>query len=119
MKRDDNIQPLATLASSVNMMDEPVVIDQQQMLIRCLSIMQSGADLEDFVTYEFVNYAPSLFDNFSMRKTVKSALIQSLGIESHGNENNRSYNIMIVDGGHLMHVVVWQIPATNSDIFWT
>ena len=47
MKRDDNIQPLATLTSSVTMKGEPVVIDQQQMLIRCLSIMQSGADLED------------------------------------------------------------------------
>ena len=118
MKCGDNIQPLATLTSSATMMGEPVVIDQQQMLIRCLSIMQSGVDLEDFVMYEFVNYAPSLFDNFSMRKTVKSALIQSLGIESRGNENNRSYNIMIVDGGHLMHVVVWQIYATYSDIYW-
>ena len=115
MKRSGKVQPLAALTSSVTMKGEPVVIDQQQMLIRCLSIMQSGADLEDFVTYEFVNYAPSLFDNFSMRKTVKSALIQSLGIESHGNENNRSYN-MVVDGGHLMHVVAWQIPATYSVI---
>ena len=55
MKCGDNFQPLATLTSSVTMKGEPVVIDQQQMLIRCLSIMQSGADLEDFVTYEFVN----------------------------------------------------------------
>ena len=46
MKLDDNIQPLATLTSSVTMKGEPVVIDQQQML-RCLSIMQSGADLEE------------------------------------------------------------------------
>ena len=55
MKRGGKIQPLAALASSVTMKGEPIVIDQQQMLTRCLSIMQSGADLEDFVTYEFVN----------------------------------------------------------------
>ena len=55
MKRGDNFQPLATLTSRVTIKGEPVVIDQQQMIIRCLSIMQSEADLEDFVTYEFVN----------------------------------------------------------------
>ena len=117
MQRSGKVQPLAALTSSVTMKGEPVVIDQQQMLIRCLSIMQSGADLEDFVTYEFVNYAPSLFDNFSMRKTVKSALIQSLGIESHGNENNRSYN-MVVDGGHLMMLLHGKF-LPHIALYWT
>ena len=51
-----------------------MVIDQQQMLNRVLAVLHSWSDLQGFVEYEFVNYSPALFDNFSMRKTAKSAL---------------------------------------------
>lgn len=60
-----------------------MVVDQQQMLNRVLVDLKSGSELENYVKYEFVNHAPSLFDNFSMRQTVKSALTQSLSTDKH------------------------------------
>ena len=112
LKRSEKVLSLATMTSSVKVRGEAVVIDQQQMLNRVLAVLQNSADLENFIQYEFVNYAPSLFDNFAMRKTVKSALAQSLGISKHTCTITEygSPAATIIDGGHLLHVVVWPTP---------
>ena len=88
MKRNDKVTTLASLTSSVLVRGERVVVDQQQMLLRCMATIQTSADLEHFMKYEYVNYAPSLFDRFSMRKTVKSALTQSLNLDEHIKEGH-------------------------------
>lgn len=86
------------------------------MLNRALAVLQSGSNLENFVQYEFVNYVPSLFDNFSMRKTVKSALAQYLELDKHIITENVSPPVTIIDGGHLLHVVVWLTPLTYKGV---
>ena len=78
LKRSAKVLPLSAITSTIKVRGEAVVIDQQQMLNRVLAVLQSGSELENFFQYEFVNYAPSLFDNLAMRKTVKSALAQSV-----------------------------------------
>ena len=112
LKRSAKVVPLSAMTSTINVRGEAVVIDQQQMLHRVLAILQSGSELESFVQYEFVNYAPSLFDNFSMRKTAKSALAQSLELDKHIITETVSPSVTIIDGGHLLHVVVWPTPLT-------
>ena len=37
----------------------------------------------NFIQYEFVNYAPSLFDNFSLLGTVKTSLAQSINLDEY------------------------------------
>ena len=49
-----------------------------------------------------MNYALSHFDNFAMRTTVKSAL--SMYVKT-GTCNTSS--VIVIDGGHLLHAVVW------------
>ena len=63
-----------------------------------------------------VNYAPSLFDNFAMRKTAKSALAQSLELDKHTISEYGSTSATIIDGGHLLHVVVWSPPLTHKTV---
>ena len=85
------------------------------MLNRILAVLKSGSELENYVQYEFVNYAPSLFDNFAMRKTVKSALAHSLEIDKYVTPPGVSSAVTIIDGGHLLHVVVWPTPLNYRD----
>lgn len=97
LKRSDKVLPLSAMTSSIKVKGEAVVIDQQQMLNRVLAILQSGSELTNFVEYEFVNYAPSLFDNFSMRKTVKSALAQPLQLKDYATDSD-SPSVVVIDG---------------------
>ena len=112
LKRSAKVLPLSAMTSTITVKSEAVVIDQQQMLNRLLAVLQSGSELENFVQYEFVNYAPSLFDDFSMRKTVKSVLAQGLELDKHVIMENIPPSITIIDGGHLLHAVVWPTPLT-------
>ena len=63
LKRSAKVLPLSAMTSTIKVRGEAVVIDQQQMLNWVLAVLQSGSELENFFQYEFVNYAPSLFDN--------------------------------------------------------
>jgi len=77
------VQPLSAMRSTVKVRNESLVLNEQQMLNRILAVLQSSNDLRDFVEYEFVNFAPALFDAVSMRKTAKAALNGILDINSH------------------------------------
>ena len=116
LKRSAKVLPISAMTSTIKVRGEAVVVDQQQMLNRVLAVLQSGSELEHFVQYEFVNYAPSLFDNFSMRKTVKSALAHSLELNTHIVTEYGVPSATIIDGGHLLHVVVWPTPLTYTAV---
>ncbi len=82
--------------------------------VLALAIIKSGSDLQGFVKYEFVNYAPALFDSFSLSRTAKSALAQSLGVRKHAvKELNPHPSITVLDGGHLLHVAIWPSMSTE------
>ena len=51
-----------------------------------------------------------------MRKTVKSALAQSLDLDKHTIREYASPSATIIDGGHLLHVVVWPTPLTYKTV---
>ena len=116
LKCSAKVLPPSAMTSTIKVRGEAVVIDQQQMLYRVLAVLQSGSELENFFQYEFVNYAPSFFDNFSMRKTVKSTLDQSLELDKHTITEYGSPSATIIDGGHLLQVVVWPTPITYTTV---
>ena len=71
------------MRSTIKVRSEPLVVNEQQMLNRILAVLQTSNDLRQYVQYEFVNFAPSLFDAVSMRKTAKAALNRSLDVDSN------------------------------------
>ena len=112
LKRSAKVLPLSAMTSTIKVRGEAVVIDQQQMLNRVRAGLQSGFGARELCQYEFVHYAPSLFDNFAMRKAVKSAITQSLDLDKHTITEYASPSATIIDDGHLLHVVVWPTPFT-------
>ena len=115
LHRNDRVSNLASLTSTVKVKGEPVVINQQQLLNRILAVIESGSDLKDYCRFEFVNYGPSLFDDFSMRKTQKSAILQSLPISWQYSASPYA-DIWVFDGGWLTHTVVWNTPCPYLDV---
>lgn len=116
LKRSAKVLPLSAMTTTIKVKGERVVINQQQMLNRVLAVLQSSTELEHFVEYEFVNYSPSLFDDYSMRKPAKPALAQSLEVDKHITDEPLSPTVTIIDGGHLLHAVVWPTPLTYREV---
>ncbi|CAG9833248.1 unnamed protein product [Diabrotica balteata] len=71
-------------------------------------------NLKEYLQYELSPYPTSLFDNNGMRKTTKSALYKSMTpIDIELDEITTTY---IIDGGFLLHRVVWNKDDTFCNI---
>ena len=72
-------------------------------------------DLKDFLSYELAPYPMSLFNEDGMRKGTKSALYSAftpLPIDFELPTNH----MVVADGGHLLHKVVWNRNVTFERI---
>lgn len=117
LQKKKRVQPLSAMRATVKVRNEPLVVNEQQMLNRILAVLQTSNDLRDFVQYEFVNFAPALFDAVSMRKTAKSALNRILDVNSHLVDSHvLGPAPVVIDGGHFLHAVVWNTPCTYSHV---
>ncbi|GBN93115.1 hypothetical protein AVEN_72878-1 [Araneus ventricosus] len=115
LKCVDKVLLLLTISSAIKVHDEKVPIDPV-LLFQRMSITKSFEDeLETFFRYGLVPYPLSLFDAIGMRKTQKSAIydcFQCVNVEIHN--TNTTY---IVDGGYLLHRVVWVREEIFDAIF--
>ena len=62
-----------------------------------------------------MNYGPSLFDDFSMRKTPKPAMLTSLAITFTYTDYPPD-QVVVIDGGHMLRASVWDVPCTYREI---
>ena len=115
LKRADKVLPLLTMSSTIKVHDEKVPLGPV-LLFQHISISKTFEDeIEKFFEYELAPYPLSMFDETGMRKTQKSAIyncFESMEIEI--DNSNTSY---IIDGGYLLHRVVWDREATFNVTF--
>ena len=117
LQRNKRVRPLSAMRSTIKVRSESLVVIEQQMLNRILAVLQTSNDLRQYVQYEFVNFAPSLFDAVSMRKTAKAALNRSLDVDSNLVASSTSGSVpSVIDGGHLLYAVVWNAPCLYADV---
>lgn len=92
-------------------------MDPQQLFNRIICVLKDDAQLVNYLTYELK--PPSLFNDILMRKGNKATLatvLESCGPWEGSISDEYQY---VVDGGHLLHKVVWPGPAVYRDIFQT
>jgi len=78
-------------------------------------VKQNDEELKTCFNYELFPYPLSLFSEGGMRKTKKSALYDYIKrMENTNVELN--YKTYVVDGGFLLHRVIWQINQTFEKI---
>ncbi|KYN23146.1 hypothetical protein ALC57_04450 [Trachymyrmex cornetzi] len=81
-----------------------------------MSITKTFEDeLEKFFEYKLAPYPLSLFDAMGMRKTMKSAFYNCFEYVNIEIDNTNA--IYIIDGGYLLHRVVWDRDETFHIIF--
>lgn len=83
LHRRNRVQPLSAMRSTIKVSNEPVLVNEKQKLNKIIAVVQTSNDMRLFVQYEFVNFAPALFDAVPMRQTSKAALNRIIDVDSH------------------------------------
>lgn len=114
LSRKDKVLPLATLNSAVKIHGEVVPLDPLLIFQRIAISKKNNEELEDHLKYELAPYPLSLFNEAGMRKTKKSSMYD---IFQPSNEDIILENcVNIVDGGFILHRVIWEQNSTYSTI---
>lgn len=92
-----------------------VPIEPDLIFKRISFIKKTQEELKEFLKYELSPYPLSLFDQTGMRKSKKSILYDMFTpvSEESINDGTRAY---VIDGGYLLHKVVWQKGSTFGNI---
>ncbi|CAH2086035.1 unnamed protein product [Euphydryas editha] len=114
LKRVDKVLPLSAINKSVKINDCKVSIDPMLLFQRITVSKKFESNLQEYLQYELSPYPTSLFDSNGMRKTTKATLYDNMmPVVIDLDENNVTY---IIDGGFLLHRVVWSKDDTFSII---
>jgi len=115
LKRVDKVLPLLTISSTIKVHDDKVPVDPILLFQRMRITKTFGDELEQFFEYELALYPLSLFDAIGMRKTQKLAIYDFFKcVNIDIDHKNTTY---IIDGGYLLHRVVWDQEETFDFIF--
>ncbi|KAK4885458.1 hypothetical protein RN001_001729 [Aquatica leii] len=115
LKRSEKVLPLLAATSTVKIHEEEVPIDPVLLFQRMSVTKTFQHEIEKFFAYELAPYPLSLFDAAGMRKTMKSAIYDCF--QSINGEVDCTNAVYIIDGGYLLHHVVWDREETFNVIF--
>lgn len=113
-KRNDRVKPLAVMNNAIQVDNQTVTVNPTTLFQRISVAKHSNEDLEDFLSYDLGPYSLSLFDKGCMRKGTKSSLYKSL--KPLNNKELPDKVQYVIDGGFLLHRVVWPTNALFSSI---
>lgn len=116
LKRKDKVKSIAAMKNTVKVHDEEVTVNPQQLFNRIACTMNSSKDLPAYMKYELAPQSPSLFDDMSMRRPKKADLAKLLQDAAPCGTSTPDDGIFVIDGGHLLHKVIWPRPATYNDV---
>lgn len=109
-ERKKKVLALNSMSSSVKVGDDILAIDPTLLFQRISLQIKAQEDMQDFLKYELAPYPLTLFDEVGMRKTPKSQFIQNfknLLDDSLFKLDFLQDAVYVIDGGFLLHRVVW------------
>ncbi|CAH2107272.1 unnamed protein product [Euphydryas editha] len=104
--RKDRALSFSSVTSSIKIHDEKVAVDPTLLFQRMYISKRSEDDLIEFLEYELAPFPLALLNEGGMRKTIKSGLYSLL--EHISKVFELCQMNIIVDGGFLLHRVIWQ-----------
>lgn len=115
VRRNKRVKPMSSTTASVKVGDDTVHVHSTQLLQRIICTVKVPQELEECFTYELATVPLSIFDEAGlMRKTKKSALYKmSNDVKGHIHDSGTKY---VIDGGHLIHRVVWPKQGSFADV---
>ena len=119
LHRKDRVLPLAAVNNSVKIRQETVPINTMHLFSRIICVAKSDEDFASYLEFELAPRPLSLFDQISMRRTDKTVMYQVVksfcGCVSGSGYPQSS--MFVVDGGYLLHRVIWPQHATCRDLY--
>lgn len=119
LKRKLAVKSLASVTRSMTIHNNTVCVNPNTLLHRMVCTVRSDERLKEIFKFELCAYPPSLFDESGLiRKGSKSSMVTVLVPKSNESSINTDSDKVsyIIDGGHLLHRVVWRRPATFRQI---
>ncbi|GBM61436.1 hypothetical protein AVEN_179552-1 [Araneus ventricosus] len=110
-KRKGKVVTHTSINSSVKICNISSVVDPYVLFHRLCMAKQSDDDLKAFFKFELSPFHILLFTGESMRKGTKSSLYTSFSPITEDVKPEGSQYV-VVDGGHLLHKIVWRQQAT-------
>lgn len=116
--RADRVLSLLSVNSNVKVHNKTVPIDPLLLFQRICVIKRTNDELRNYLAYELAPFPVSLFDERGMWKTKKSVLYDSFKSLTPEQEREIDFTdgIYVIDGGFLLHRVVWHQNETFEAI---
>lgn len=112
-ERKKKVVPLKVVNSSIIVDNEVVPINPLLIFQRLSLKIQSKNDMKNYLNYELALFPLSLFEDGCMRKTQKSTFYENFDSINELPSDNIVY---IIDGGFLLHKVVWYQNGSIKEI---
>ena len=107
LQRKNNIRSLASVTKAAKVRVEDVCINPNQLFHRIVCIVRREDELAR---------PPALFDDCSLRKGNKASSVPVLDALAPSDTQTPPTSSYTIGGGHPLHRVVWQRPATYGQI---
>lgn len=112
--RKDRALPLASMSCTITIDGNSAVVDPLLLFQRISITKKTEEDLIKYMQYELAPFPLALFDETGMRKTKKASLYDIFEIAKDKLVFD-NYHI-VIDGGFLLHKVIWPTGSTASSI---
>ncbi|MES9882393.1 MAG: hypothetical protein ABW185_16095, partial [Sedimenticola sp.] len=116
LKRNDRVKTISGSINTVHVRGQPVVVNPVLLFNRITCVMQSRSEMEQFLAYELAPQPTSLFLEGRMRRTAKSVLSTLLKSKTNPESTLPDNAIVVIDGGYLLHTVIWPPHATYKQV---
>lgn len=104
--RKHNVLSLKTIQSSVKIDDETISIDPIMLFSRLTLNIKSNKSIKNYLHYELAPYPLSIFTENGLRKNMKSQSYNEF--TSVDALPDSDHIVHVIDGGYLLHTVVWK-----------
>ena len=116
MKRSSQLKALSHLGKKVKVGKGHIVIDPNVLFSRLLLVMAQSGCTETCFEYELTPVPASLFKGEGLRKTNKAALAKEMTKSVDTSLQINFTGAHVLDGGCLLHKVVWPKGGTYGDV---
>ena len=118
LKKSETVRSLATVTKGVKIRDDVIPVDTMTLFNRIICVIDTEHERRKCFEYELAPQPLSLFTETSMRKANKSDLCTAFEKRVACRDTLPiQVTTYVVDGGHLLHRVLWQCPATFSSLY--
>lgn len=122
IKRKQMVCTLNDLKPGIKLDKQVVRIDPSILFLRCTALAQrEDEDIAPYFAYEMTAIPTSLFKDHMMRKVDKSELARTIqtdltNLVSSTDTQQKQQNLLVIDGGWLLHFIRWRKNATYSEV---